>query len=424
MITENFLGWFTLLFIFLVTVFISKKYPETTIFLLLALFLRSFCVILDQYFITLVGSTGDAIGFEKKAFFYSQEFGLRIILDIFKLDSYFLSRFISIPYTLFERSEFMAKMFSVGIGTFTVFLIYQLTLIIWDKRTALKAGWFASLFPTLILYSSLILREVYICFFLVYTLTYCVNFINDRRLIYFIKLLLGFFIVSLFHGPMILGFFVFLIYLLIQILKENNFFIRFKKKNIFYIFLLPILLLPIITYFLGYYSIPKIGNFKDFGKIKDGNKVILGNIQKKLIWKIDKATRSSNNNDTGAKFPSWTIPKDTKELIYLTPIRMFYFLYSPFPWDTKKVVHLLGLFDSFLYIYLSYCILRNRKILYENPQTRFLIMILITYVFIYSLGVGNFGTSIRHRLKFIGLLIAIAAPKILRIRFNKIKKKF
>ena len=43
------------------------------------------------------------------------------------------------------------------------------------------------------------------------------------------------------------------------------------------------------------------------------------------------------------------------------------------------------------------------------------------YVFAYSFGVGNFGTGIRHRLKFIGILIAIAAPKIARIKFSKIK---
>ena len=43
------------------------------------------------------------------------------------------------------------------------------------------------------------------------------------------------------------------------------------------------------------------------------------------------------------------------------------------------------------------------------------------YIFAYSFGVGNFGTGIRHRLKFIGVLIAIAAPTIVKIKFTKIK---
>ena len=59
--------------------------------------------------------------------------------------------------------------------------------------------------------------------------------------------------------------------------------------------------------------------------------------------------------------------------------------------------------------------------LFENPQTRFLIIIFVMFIFVYSFGVGNFGTSIRHRLKFIGVLIALAAPTILRIKLSKIK---
>jgi hypothetical protein len=95
---------------------------------------------------------------------------------------------------------------------------------------------------------------------------------------------------------------------------------------------------------------------------------------------------------------------------------MIYFLYSPFPWDIKQIKHLVGLLDSLFYIYLSICIFTNLKYLLKNPQTNFLIILLLIYIFIYSFGVGNFGTGIRHRLKIIGILIAIAAPKIKKIK--------
>ena len=421
MISGNSLGWLTLLLIFFITILIAKKNPKTTNFLFVALFLRSFFVILDQYYLTLPDSMGDAANFEKRAIFYSQEFGLDIFFTIFSQDSFFISRIISVSYTLLDRSELMAKMFSVGIGTGAVFLIYRLSQILWGSRTALKAAWFAALFPSFILYSSLILREVYVVFFLTYALLGCVNFIDKSKFIYFIQLFFGFLIASLFHGPMILGFFIFLIYIFLKILKENNYFIRFKKKKLYLMFLLPILLLPIITYLMGYYSIPKIGNISNFGNVKDKDKIELQKIEDRLIWKIETATRSSGDRDTGAGYPSWTVPKNLIELIYLAPVRMSYFLYSPFPWDIKRFTHLIGLLDVFFYLYLSFCIVRNRKILYENPLTRFLIIILFMYIFVYSFGVGNFGTGIRHRLKFIGVLIAIAAPTIVKIKFTKIK---
>ena len=419
MIAEHLLGWVTLALIILFTIVITKKFPHTKNFLFVALILRSLCVILDQYFITLPDSTGDAIVFEHKAFYYSEKYGLNIIFQLFHQDSFIISKFISIFYTFLDRSAMMSKMFSVGFGTFTVFLIYRLTFILWGSRTALKAGWLATFFPSFILYSSLILREIYIVFFLMYALIACVNFINTNRLNYFIKSFVGFAIAALFHGPMILGFFVFALYISLRILKKNNYFLYFKKKNLFSIFLIPIILLPVITYFLGYYSIPKIGNINNIGIFKDNNIPKENTIEGRIIWKINKATRSSGNSMSGASYPSWTMPKSLTEIIYLTPVRMFYFLYAPFPWDIKRAKHFVGLFDAFFYIYLSICVLRNRKILYENPPTRFLAIIFIIYIFFYSFGVGNFGTSIRHRLKFIGILIAISAPRIAKIKFLK-----
>ena len=166
-------------------------------------------MVLDQYFINLPDSTGDAYSFEIKAHTFSQEYGLTIFSKFLQDDSYFISKFISIFYTLLGRSEMMAKMLSVGFGTGAVFLIYKLTKTIWGERTALKVGWFAAFFPSLILYSSLILREIYVIFFLTYAILNCVKYINKNSLIYFVKIFIGFFAASLFHGPIFTGLIIF-----------------------------------------------------------------------------------------------------------------------------------------------------------------------------------------------------------------------
>lgn len=419
MINQYLLGWVTLSVIVFIVLLIIKKNPSTKYFLITALFLRSFFSILGEFYITLPGSSMDAWTYEQFAFKYSQEYELAIFSLLLNGDSFFLSKIISIFYTLFDRSPMMANMFSVGFGTATVFLIYRFILILWSKDAAIKAGWFAALFPSLILYSTIIMRETYVIFFLTYGLIGCVNFINQEKISYFIKAILGFFLSALFHGPMIIGLFVFLIYIFFKILKSNNYFLRFKKKKLHLFFLLPIISIPFITYFLGYYSIPKIGNYKNFGMIKKEEARNLSGFEEKLIWKINKATIQCHFEECKAAYPTWLVPKDKSELLYLTPLRMVYFLYSPFPWDIKSPKHLIGLLDAILYLYLSICAFQNRKFLYENSQTRFLFLILISYVFIYSFGVGNFGTGIRHRLKFIVILIAIAAPTIKKIKFKK-----
>ena len=423
MISENLLGWFTLLLVFFIIYLITEKNPKTKKFLLIALCLRTFLVILDEYFMSLPLSDGDATTFEKHAHIWSIEQGYGVISNIFTGSSYFISYIIAIFYVFLDRSEMMVKMFSVGFGTASVYLIYRLTQIIWGTPAALKAGWISALFPSFVLYSSLIMREPYIVFFLVYALIHCVLFLKNNRFINIIKLFFGFFLATLFHGPIILGLFIFIFYVFFQILFKNKFFFKISKKNYYSIFLIPIILLPIITYVLGYYSIPKVGNIKNIGSFNEQDNEINTKvtISEKIIWKIKKASRLTANDKLGSNFPSWIIPENLNELIYLSPVRMFYLFYSPLPWDVKTFKHCFGLLDSFLYFYLTLCIWRNAKIIYENPQTRFLLIILILFIFIYSFGVGNFGTSMRHRLKFIGILITIAAQKTPNIKFFRNK---
>ena len=54
-------------------------------------------------------------------------------------------------------------------------------------------------------------------------------------------------------------------------------------------------------------------------------------------------------------------------------------------------------------------------------MTKFLLILLVVYLIIYGLGTSNFGTSIRHKTKFIFILICLAGPKLLNLRhsYNK-----
>jgi len=77
--------------------------------------------------------------------------------------------------------------------------------------------------------------------------------------------------------------------------------------------------------------------------------------------------------------------------------------------------------DSFLYMILVYFIFRNRKVIWNDPALRIILIVLIAYIIIYGVGVSNFGSSIRHRSKFAIELILLAAPLIPRFIFFKKK---
>ena len=106
--------------------------------------------------------------FEQMARDFSDDYGLGIIFHMFQDDNYLISRIISIFYTLTTHSEMLGKTISVAIGTASIFLFYHLTLLVWEnKNIALRASWVFALMPSLCLFSSLILREVYVTFFLI-----------------------------------------------------------------------------------------------------------------------------------------------------------------------------------------------------------------------------------------------------------------
>jgi len=120
-----------------------------------------------------------------------------------------------------------------------------------------------------------------------------------------------------------------------------------------------------------------------------------------------------------ASFPEWTIINSPIELIYKSPIRAIYFIFSPFPWEIKKIQHLIGIFDSILYFYLSILIFRNRAVIWKDKALRYILIILVFYILAFGIGVGNFGTAIRHRSKFVIMIILLAGPLIKRLIFYK-----
>jgi len=58
---------------------------------------------------------------------------------------------------------------------------------------------------------------------------------------------------------------------------------------------------------------------------------------------------------------------------------------------------------------------RNRKSIWADRASRTIVLILGAYLVVFGLAIGNFGTGIRHRAKFVAALIVLAAPLIPRL---------
>ena len=403
----NLVDFISIFLLILITLLIARWQPAISKILLVALVLRLLFLFINNHLFYMPDGDMDAKNFEQLAWNHSQGGFYNNFNNYTGPGAYFISFILAIPYSLFGRSILLAQSLSIFFSIGSVFLGWSLAKKLWDNSTALKVGWSIALFPSLVSYSVLTMREVYIGFLLLVAFYGIFNWFkfNNYTSIFFI--FTGFIGATFFHGPAIIGLFVFLFIITLDNLKKTFRLLLINRINlkilIFIIFSSAIL----GSYLTNKISLPYIQTF---------NTSISPSFLKETINLKVKGT---------ASYPEWLKVDSTYELIYKIPIRSVYFIFSPFLWELKKLNHLVGLLDSLLYMALVYLIFRNRKVIWKDPALRVILIILLVYIVIFGVGVGNFGSGIRHRSKFAIEFILLAAPLIPRFIFlnkNKIKK--
>lgn len=393
-------GLLSLGLVCIITYGVAIRWPDISKVLFIAILLRIILIFIDHFIVSLPDTSADAKSFEYMAWSIAQN-GFVNLLDYYPGFRYdFFNWFLAIPYSLFGRSVLMIKSIGLMFGIGSIFLSWKIATIIWDKRTAQKVAWAVTLFPSLILYSVILMREVYICFFVLVAAYGLIKWIKTNRLKYFFLTLVGFTCASFFNGAMMVGAAIFLTIVFFNNLKKAIISILNNKINLKVTYTLSFIVISIVYIYLAEVNLPKLGVLKEFNS--------------KLIF-----VKSIVSVRGEAAYPEWTKVRSIGELIYKTPIRATYFIFSPFPWDITKMSHLLGFFDSLLYMYLVFLIFSNREVIWKDPALRAILIILVCYVLVFGLGVGNFGTGIRHRAKITVLFILLASPLLKRLVLYK-----
>jgi len=394
------IGFASIFFVSLITIFFAYKNPKASSIILFALFVRIFILLLGEYFIELPDSTRDSKSFEYGAWKIAEK-GFYNLLNYYPgPSSSFIEWLIAIPYSIFGRSVLMAKSISLFFGVANVFLGWKIANQLWGSKVAIRIGWLIAIFPSLILYSSLIMRESYICFFHLVAIYGVISWAQNKNFKSIFIAITGFTLAAFFHGASFIGV---LIFLLIISLDNIKIFLKSLKKfkiNLFNVLLLVIILIFIFFFINNKISLPYLNNFEFLT-----NTLII----------MDKTNISVSGN---ASYPEWTIINNPIEFIYKVPLRSLYFLFSPFPWDVKKFAHLIGIIDSLLYLYLTILILKNFKFIWKDKRLRIILIILLCFIAVFAIGVGNFGTGIRHRSKFAIIFILLAGPMLKKLNKN------
>lgn len=96
--------------------------------------------------------------------------------------------------------------------------------------------------------------------------------------------------------------------------------------------------------------------------------------------------------------------------LLLSPVRMFYLLFSPLPFDWRGLSDVaVFCIDSLVYIVLVVLMFRPPLLGGAAQLKRFLGYAVLVLTFVFALGTTNAGTAVRHRAKFLPVLVLAAA---------------
>ena len=214
------LGFTSIALVSVITILTGLRWPAVSRIIYVALSVRILFILIGHYIIPLPDSTKDAAGLDELAWSYGKD-GFTNALSYYQgMSSFFYSWVIGIFYSVFGRSILMTQSIGLFVGVGSVFLVWWIAKKIWDDSVAIKAGWIVALFPSLILYSILPLREVYSSFFLLVVALGIFYWIETSSNNSLILVIFGFTGASFFHGPLIIGAMIFSLIVFLNALKQ------------------------------------------------------------------------------------------------------------------------------------------------------------------------------------------------------------
>lgn len=366
--------------------------------IILGLFLRSGLAVFQRFFGNLPDSTSDAVSFEKTAW----EFATAWIKGVeagSHSSAYLYSKVIAVIYYFLDRTPLIAQFLNVIMGVAIIYFVYKAIIVLFNNKKAGYIGAFiTAIYPTLNLYSAILLRESVIIFFFVLSFLFFSLWIKKGELKNIILSVIFIFISSMFHGGVFLAG---LVYLFLPFFYQPE----KKRWRLFSKQLMIGVLITIIysTLFFAFFA-SKIPFFTDVTP--------------------ERMEETTESRATGRTVYLEGMETDSFfDIVWQTPVRIVYFYFAPFPWDVENYKDVGGLINSLFYLVLFTFFIKTLFYLWREDKALFWVLVLILLVFsgAFAWGTSNYGTAFRHKTKVLFLIVVVASYSASLINWKKIK---
>lgn len=404
-IQNDIIGWSILAIGASAAFLVSREGNALRQIIFAAFALRCLSALAGYYFLELPDSAADAAMFYHQATDWGAH-GWIGVLENFKTGAYLYPSLMAMLFQITGSSHLVMLAINVCLGTMLVFAVYRLAQAVGDDRTARIAGWTVAVWPTLILYASVSLREVMIVLPLVIGMIYLIRWRSTDLTRHLVGCFLALFVATLFHtgiGAALLA--VGVMALVTGLISLTR---LYRSLHVIRYVPAAVLIAGLAVFVLS----TGIGLEKIGGTLAGFGLEDLAQAQQNRA--IDRASYLDDYVLGGAS-----------DLLTQAPLRVGYFMFSPFPWNITGALDFIGFADAMLYATLIFCTLIGLKVRpASRRKTLSLLFVAASIVYLFAFVTSNSGTAVRHRAKLAPILIVTAAVgvPILRRRMDDVAK--
>ncbi|NMF82639.1 hypothetical protein [Nodosilinea sp. P-1105] len=379
----------------------AKKLYSTPIFI--AFFLRLSLATSSYFDLIELPSSPDAAAFLRRAdtFSYYSWGELSSILSNQAGSSAIFPALGALVYKTFGFKDPLAItiLFSVCFGTLAVAFTYYLSEILVGSKRARQVIWIIVFFPPIVLNSSVYNREALCGALFTLGLYYVARWWSQAenqksKISHVVGAVVCFILASWIHGGYVfvfIGLLVLSAWEIIRLVFSPT--RKFNRKKIVIAFT-GFFLLITLTFFAitSQVSFGKVGNVAD--TISSADEVIDSQVERE--------------GRGGSVYPDFAQR--------ILPVRVIYFLFSPFPWDIRSARMLQGFIATAVFLYIAISIFKSIRggFFRGRNDVRAVSIVLAISIFVFAVGTRNIGTSIRHRSKFLYGLLGLSAATVFK----------
>ncbi len=304
---------------------------------------------------------------------------------------------VAIQYLIFDVSYIVPRMFNCLAGAFLALYAYRIGSRAYGNNAGKVAGLMAAFFPSLVLWSSLNMRDIWLALAIIIIAWHAVLLREKISIPSIIVIAITLIWIEMNRAYLVP----------IMALTVASPFVFGRAKEWYKDLAILVLMLIAIGAVLYFFQAGKGG--MEYLNLEEANK-------QRLTLARASVGKSGYLQDVDTSKPL--------TLLAYSPLLIAYFLFSPFPWDIRGVRQLLTLPEMIAwYICIPFVVMTMIDAIRDKTRKGLtLLMPLVIISVSYALSSGNMGLAYRHRAQVVTFYLIFAAAGFSKWRVGRMVK--